>query len=222
MQCFDYIQLACDYQWGVSVGSDRVDQTTPALPGAAGSLSEHEKAKSLLEQIVHLFYHAESRSATLKSHKDEQNTGAYDATQELDQAAASLHQKLERLSLKRFKPGNVLKKAKWILYKEKYLNRLIQVTMELIDGLIDLFPATQPEQQRLCADEGTELAADEHASLIVSIVAEQDPTLSAAIRSQHPQQEGQTFNITFAGSQDHGLQQGYFSGQQTNSFGAPS
>ena len=241
MQCFDYIQLAGDFdqdyqtatlkldvarlrlsRWGVSVGLDRVDQTTETLPGAAGSLSEHEKAKNLLEQIVYLFNHAESQSATLKSPKDERNTGAYDATQDLDQAAASLHQKLERLSLKRFKPSNVLKKAKWALYKEKYLNRLIQDTTELIDGLIDLFPAAQPEQQRLCADEGTELAADENRSLIVPIIAEQDPSLSSAIQSQHPKKEGQTFNITFAGSQNHGLQQGYFSGQQTNNFGARS
>jgi len=182
------------------------------LPGAAGTPAEHEKAKELLEQIVELFTVVESQSAKLKPQLGGVTSTTYNTTSDLDQPSSSLHLKLEKLSLKRFKPSTALKKAKWALHKEKFLNRLIEDTTDLVDGLVELFPAAQPEQKRLCLDDGTELAADDYASVIVPIVEKQDPELSAAIKAQDRQGGGQTFNISFAGSQNYGLQQGSFSG----------
>lgn len=81
----------------------------------------------------------------------------------------------------------------------------IQDITELIDALIDLFPTTQPEQKRLCADEGMEIAKGDSASLIVPIFAEQDPDLTSAIKSRQHKEEGQVSNITFAGDQNRSL-----------------
>lgn len=235
IQCFEYVQLARNFdqdfqtailkldisrlrlsRWGQSVGLDRVADGTQVLLGVVGSQEDHEKAKELLDRIVELFEDAERTSAKLKP--SEKNFNTYNTANDLDETTASLHKKLEMLSLKRFKPGNVLKKAKWALCKEKYFNRLIQDTMELVNGLVELFPAAQPEQKRLCEEDGSELASDKNVSVIAPIIAEQDPELSATFKSKHSEGD-QTFNITFAGSQNYGLQQGYFSGQQTNNFG---
>lgn len=137
----------------------------------------------------------------------------------MDAAASSLHQKMVTLSIKRFTPKTILKKAKWALHKEKYLNRLIQDITELVTGLVELFPAAEPEQWRLCDEEGTELGSDPHVTLINDMVAEQYPQLSAAIKATSSG-DTRTFNITFAGSKNYGLQQAYFSGTQANHFGA--
>jgi hypothetical protein len=220
IQCFEYVQLARNFdqdfqtailkldiaklrlsRWGQSVGLDQVAEGMQSLPGVAGSPNDHEKAKELLDQIVGLFEDAERTSAKLKPLGND--TKVYDTTHDLDEATTSLHKKLEMLSLKRFKPGNILKKTKWALHKEKYFNRLIQDTTELVNGLIELFPAAQSKQKHLCEEDGSELASDKNASLIAPIVAEQDPELSAAIKSKHSAGE-QNFNITFAGSQNYG------------------
>ncbi|KAK5452888.1 hypothetical protein LTS15_007036 [Exophiala xenobiotica] len=177
----------------------------------------HQKAKELLDQIVELFEDAERVSGRLKS--PAKDPTVYDTTRDLDEPTASLHGRLQRLSLRRFKPGSVLKKAKWALYKEKSLNRLIQDITELVTGLIELFPAARSEQRRLCEQDGAELASDEHVSLIAPLIAAQDPELSASMKSLNPSAQP-NFHITFAGSHNHGLQQGYFSGHQTNHIGA--
>ncbi|RFU34874.1 hypothetical protein B7463_g1449, partial [Scytalidium lignicola] len=237
VRCFEYIQVARNFdkdfqtailkldisrlrlaRWGQSIGLDRVEEGMQTLPGIIGSQDDHEQAEKLLRQIVELFTDAERVSAKLKPLGNDSNVD--DTVNDLDKATASLHKKLKMLSLKRFNPRNILKKTKWALYKEKYLNRLIEDTTELVNGLVELFPAAQPERERLCEEDGSQLASDQNVSLIAPIVAEQDPELSAAIKSRQSA-GGQIFNITFAGSQNHGLQQGYFSGQQTNNFGVP-
>ncbi|KAJ9500831.1 hypothetical protein H2202_003389 [Exophiala xenobiotica] len=236
IQCFEYVQVARNFdqsfqtailkldlpklrlsRWGQSVGLDRVETGMQLLPAVAGSREDHQKAKELLDQIVDLFEEAERASGKLKS--PAKDPTVYDTTRDLDEPTASLHGKLQRLSLRRFKPRGVLNKAKWALYKEKSLNRLIQDITELVTGLIELFPAARSEQRRLCEQDGAELASDEHISLIAPLIEEQDPELSASIKSANPGAQP-NFHITFAGSHNHGLQQGYFSGHQTNTFGA--
>jgi hypothetical protein len=88
----------------------------------------------------------------------------------------------------------------------------------LVDDLIELFPAAQSIQREYCMEDGADLASDAHVSVVQPLVAEQDPELDTALKAVRSD-PGQTFNITFAGSTNHGLQQGYFSGQQTNYCG---
>lgn len=228
VQCFEYVQVARNFdqdfqtatlkldisrlrlsRWGQSVGMDRVEKNMHLLPTVAGSLEDHQKAKELLDQIVELFDDAERKSAKMKPPAREAT--AYDIGCDLEEAAASLHKKLEILSLRRFKPATMLKRVKWALYKEKHLNRLIQDATELVNGLIELFPAARPEKSLLYEEDGAQLASDQNVSLITPLILDQDPELNTSIQSQN-------FHISFEGSQDHGLQQGYFSGQQTNNF----
>ena len=56
-------------------------------------------------------------------------------------------------------------------------------------------------------------------SLFEPRIIEQDPELHTAIQAMKSDTR-QIFNITFAGSTNHGVQQACFSGQQTNHFGA--
>jgi tetratricopeptide (TPR) repeat protein len=235
VQCFEYVQVARNFdqdfqtailkldisklrlsRWGRSVGLDRVEKDMQSLPEVVGAQDDYEKAKEFLEQIVELFKDAETQSSKLKPAGEA--SSAHDPVGDLDEATLSLHKKLAALSLKRFNPGKLWKRTKWALYKEKYFSRLIQDITELVNGLIDLFPTARPEQLRLCKEEGSELASDENASLLAPIVSDIDPELNAALESERSGGD-QTFNITFAGSKNYGLQQGYFSGQQTNNFG---
>jgi Prion-inhibition and propagation len=159
------------------VGLDGAQSNTSL--GIAGSQNEQAKAKDLLEQIARLFEEAERSSTTLQLPQKELKL--YDPASDLDPKAISLHKKLKTLSTKRFKPGNIMKKAKWALYKEKHLNRLIEDTTELVDGLVELFLAAKSAQKQLCEEEGTELASDENVSLLAPLVAELDPELGVAI-----------------------------------------
>lgn len=49
-----------------------------------------------------------------------------------------------------------MKKAAWALYDEKQFNRLISEVTELVDNLVDLFPAAECQQQ-LCRIEAETL-----------------------------------------------------------------
>lgn len=89
---------------------DRVEKNMNLLPAVAGSLEDHQKAKELLDQIVELFDDAERKSAKMKPPAREAT--AYDTECDLEEAAASLHKNLEILSLRRFKPATMLKRAK--------------------------------------------------------------------------------------------------------------
>ena len=239
VQCFEYVQLARnfdkDYQtavlkldvaqlrlsrWGVSVGMDHVDQSTKMLPGVEGTAAEHEKAQELLENIVSLFDDAAQKSSKLKTSNVNTDDDDSTTTKELDLATSSLHRKLKQLSLKRFKPSNVTNKVKWALYKEKALRRLIEDITGEVNDLVSLFPAVLPEQKRLCAEEGAELAQDDNISLLMPLLEKQDIELSAAVKEQAAQRPGSTVNnVSFAGSTNKGLQQGVNYGHQTNHFG---
>ncbi|KAK4936631.1 hypothetical protein LTR10_022554 [Elasticomyces elasticus] len=188
--------------------------------GLAFALSSafNTAAKELLDDIADLFEIAERTSSKLKPPAKETDVHT---PGDLDETWASLHKKLVTLSQKWFKPRKMLEKVKWALYKEKHLNKLIQDITELVNGLVELFPAARPEQKLLCEQDGSELASDKNVALIAGFIAEPDPELSAFTKCRDYGGQ-QNLNITFAGSTNHGLQQGYFSGQQTNNFGTRS
>lgn len=237
VQCFEYVQLARNFdrdfqtatlklaitklrlsRWGQSVGLDQVTEDAQSLPSISASPQDLEKAEGMLKHIVELFEEARIKSAKLNPTNT--NLATYEA-KDLDEATISLEQKLSRLSLKRFRPGHVLKATKWALHHQKYLNRLIDDTKELVDGLIELFPAAQSARKQFCKEDGAELASDIHVSLLKSFVADQDPELDEAIQAVKSD-GGNTYNMTFVGSTNYGLQQAHNSGQQTNHFGGKS
>jgi Prion-inhibition and propagation/SesB domain on fungal death-pathway protein len=237
VQCFEYIQLARSFdrdfqtatlklaisrlrlsRWGQSVGLDQVTESDQSLVGIFTSPQDLEKAEEMLRHIFHLSEEARTMSAKLQSTNT--NPATYEA-KDFDEATTSLEQKLSRLSMKRFKPSHVLNATKWALHQDRYLNRLIDDTKDLVDGLVELFPAAQSARRQFCEEDGAELASDTQVSLLKPFLADQESELDEAIRTVELH-GGNTYNTTFAGSTNHGLQQAHNSAQQTNYFGGKS
>lgn len=239
IQCFEYVYLAKNFdqdsknsqlkldiaklklsRWGHSVGLNDVDETTiSALPlDIASSPEECEKAKQLLDNISTLFEKAESKSGG-PSPKATTTTANDPPSAELDPSATSLHKRLSKLSLQNFTRIRVIKRTRWALFTERHARKLVEDITEQINGLVELFPAAQPVQKRLCQEEGRALAADKNVSLLEPLLAKQDPELGAAIK-QSSQDAPQAVTISFERSTNHGLQQGQNFGTQTNNFGA--
>ncbi|KAL9625285.1 MAG: hypothetical protein Q9160_000687 [Pyrenula sp. 1 TL-2023] len=234
VQCFEFIQIARQFdkdfrtailkldiaklrlcRWGRAVQLERIqNESKVSSICLSGTKEEQEKAKQLLEQIVELFEDAEKKSNRLQSASP--GPQAYVGGDDLDRGAASLHRRLGKLSLKRFGSGDLVKRAKWALHQEKFLNRLIDDVTDLLDGLTELFPASKKGRQTLYEEDGTDLGGDDNVTMLGPILTTYDPELKAAIEKKA--KSGQTFHITFAGN-NHGLQQGYVFGTQTYNFG---
>ena len=64
------------------------------------------------------------------------------------------------------------------------------------------------------------MSSDENVALLEPIVAELDPELDKAMQESKTEATGkQIFHFSFAGTTNYGVQQGYFTGTQTNNFG---
>lgn len=103
---------------------------------------------------------------------------------------------MRELSLKRqSRAGAGLRqKFKWAIYEEKHFRRLIDDVSDLVDGLVDLFPAARNMQRRLCEMEVSEMM-DEADSLPVlkSIVADRDAYLEAAVAMAMEDRKGHSY-----------------------------
>lgn len=132
-------------RWGRSVGLDSVDETRPSLPPAISALpDECRTAEQLLMHINDLFKEVENKSAKLSP--QQQSTSAYDPAADLDPSTASLHDRLNKLSLRNLKTKSILRRTKWTLYSEKHVRRLVEDITDEVNGLVKLFPATEPGQ----------------------------------------------------------------------------
>ncbi|KAL9624203.1 MAG: hypothetical protein Q9160_001450 [Pyrenula sp. 1 TL-2023] len=239
IQCFNYVHLAKTFdrdtqttqlkldvaklrlsRWGRSVGLDEVNETRPSLPpGLSSSANELERAKKLLEHIYRLFEDAETQSRKLLANDDRVMTGSGTPSTELVQPTASLHDKLNKLSLRNFKPKHAWARAKWALHSEQHVRKLIVDVTEAVKDLVELFPAGQTVQEQLIEEEGRELASDENVARLQPLLAEQDPELNAAVKTSR-ELVSQVYNTDFTNSTNYGgLQQGHNSGHQTNTFG---
>lgn len=96
-------------------------------------------------------------------------------------AMAALHNKMRQLSVERQNRTSLRQKARWALYEEKHFRRLIEDVTELISGLVELFPASQALQQKLCETEAYTIGANESLPVLREIAAEQDKFLEAAL-----------------------------------------
>jgi hypothetical protein len=70
-----------------------------------------------------------------------------------------MHDKMRDLALRRQQRSNFRQKAAWALYERKHFDRLIGDVVELIEGLVQLFPATRKRQDELVVEEVQELEA---------------------------------------------------------------
>ena len=119
---------------------------------------------------------------------------------------------MQNLAIKR--QGEVtLEQSEWTLYEEKSFVRLIEDISELVDGLIDLFPESQEEQRRLCANEVSELSTNEESlQLLKDAAAGRDKLLSDTVVKAIHCTSTYTNSVVFSGP-NSGFQVGNNSGK---------
>ena len=242
VQCFEFIQLGRGFgksfqtnllqldnarlrlsRWGSSLGLSDNLQGAQSLEERFGP-QPVEQARALLGQILELFGEAESVSDKYKS-RAKANDGrlaTYNAQTELDSATANLHNQIRQLSVERQNRTGLRQKAKWALYEEKSFRRLIEDVTELTHSLVELFPAAQEVQQRLCDHEVSSIGANEAIPVLREIAAKQDRFLEDAI-SKVANKTGGIHNIVFSGNNNTGFQLAHNSGTISGiQFGKPT
>jgi hypothetical protein len=193
VDCFEYVQIGRgfgrDFQtsllkldvarlrltrWGESVGLGSALDEAQSLESTVFSAKAVPLAERILGQIQDLFADAERVSQRF------QQNPAHDSIADLDAAPASLHQKMRDLAIRRQGRAGLRKKAKWALYEEKQLSRLIEDIHDLVNDLVGLLPAVDV-QQRLCEAEISEMDREADLTLLRDAAADQDKLLSDAI-----------------------------------------
>ena len=90
------------------------------------------------------------------------------------------------ISIKRQNQTGLRQKAKWALYEEKHFKRLIEDITNLVDDLIELFPAAQASQKKLCTAEVVEMSANGNLPMLGTVLQGQDKLLKGYRRSFKP------------------------------------
>lgn len=229
VDCFEFIQLGRTFgtnfqtsqlkldnarlrlsRWGKSLSLDEDVRDTVSLRARFGSQGTIRHAEALLGQIVGLFTEAEGISDRYKS-VPANDSLLYDSQTDLDPAFKKLHEKMRQLAIERQNHSGLLQKAKWALYQEKHLRRLIEDITELLDSLVELFPGAQQSQRELCDMEASAIGKGEGITMLKEIAAAQDKMLEQAFTKAGDCSD-RSYRISFTGSGNSGLQIGHNSG----------
>ena len=202
VDCFEYVQLGKslgkDFQtstlkldvarlrlsrWGEALGLSGDVTDVSSLGTTRLSAEDVPKAESLLGQILALFADAEEMSGKYKSRAaaGDASLAVLDVQAEMDTLHRSLHEKMRGLSIRRQNKTPLRQKAKWALYEKKQYDRLVADVIELVNALVEMFPALRPEQQELCKAEVSDINGKDELPVLGTIVASQDHDLYAAI-----------------------------------------
>ncbi|EON63735.1 hypothetical protein W97_02963 [Coniosporium apollinis CBS 100218] len=241
IDCFEYVQLGRSFgknfqtsllkldsarlrlsRWGEAVGLSGDLSDVRSLQQTLRSAQDVAKADAILGQVLDLFADAEGVSVKFKSRAKpgDQSLLVYDSRTELEPVTASLHERMRELSLKRQSRTGLRQKAKWAMYEEKQFRRLIEDITELVDNLVELFPAAQASQRRLCEVEVSEIGAEESLPVLKEIVANQDRYLEAAVSKALESRKGGSPNVVFSGNNNSGFQSAINYGTINSRWGA--
>lgn len=201
VDCFEYVQLgrnfSTDFQtsvlkldnarlrlsrWGQAVGlSDNIAKIQ-SLQATALPIEDMPRAERLLGQILDLFADAEGVSLKFKNNTSTSDTSLaiFNVQADMDPVGRSLHEKMRELSIKRQNGASLRQKMKWALYEEKHFKRLIEDVIDLVDDLVEVFPAARQTQLELCEIEAAEVA-NESLPMLQDIAASQDKDLETVI-----------------------------------------
>ncbi|KAE8442729.1 hypothetical protein EG329_002920 [Mollisiaceae sp. DMI_Dod_QoI] len=231
VECFEFIQLGRSFgknfqtsqlkldnarlrlsRWGFSLGLNDTIQNVQSLEQRFGSRQNIDHAEALLGQTLELFADAEGVSKKYKSGRNvkDGSLAVFNPHTDLDPTNIYLHNKMRQLSIERQNRTSLQRKAKWALYEEKRFRRLIEDVTELVNDLVELFPASQAIQQQLCEKEVSIIGATEGISVLREIAAEQDEFLEEAL-AKVPN-DTSSIRVTFSGSNNSGFQLGHNSG----------
>lgn len=196
VDCFEYIQLGRKfgqnygqcilkldatkvrmYRWRESLGFG----DEPRQPFFA-SEKEIKLARGLLEQIMDCFDDAERISERFKKHATETaDLAVYDAQSDLDPNYQRLHLTMRELANKRQRGTSMKKKTTWALYEKKRFDRLIEDVTGFVDKLIELFPAAQDHQKKLCKIEVYAIKEAQGLALLKDVACANDKMLEEAV-----------------------------------------
>jgi len=230
VDCFEYVQIGRSFgksfqtsllkldiarlrlsRWGQAVGLVHLDDIQ-SLDGTKLSPQDIPGANKILGQIEELFADTEGISKRFMQHAPvDQSLALYDSTTDLEETAASLHKKMRDLAIRRQSKAGLRQKAKWALYEEKHLTRLIEDITTLVDSLVTMFPAAEAAQKILCDVEVSEMNVENSLPLLKGAAADQDKLLSDAISKAIGSPSSQSYNVSFAGN-NWGFQLGYNAG----------
>jgi Prion-inhibition and propagation len=202
VDCFEYIQLGRNFgkdfqtsllkldnarlrlsRWGEAARLNGDVADVQSLELTALSPEDIPKAEGLLGHILDLFTDAEKVSGNFKSQAVTGDSGlmVLDVHADLDAAHRTLHDQMRGLSIRRQNKTSLQQKAKWALYEKKHLERLISDVIELVNDLVETFPAIQQAQRELCKIEVSDIGTNGSLPILEGITASQDKELHAAI-----------------------------------------
>ena len=165
------------------------------------------KADAILGQVLDLFADAKGMSTKFEGRvkPGDQSLLVYDPQTELEPITASLHERMRELSLIHQSRTGLREKVKWALYEEKQFRRLIEDITDLVDKLVELFPAAEASQRRLCEVEVSEIGT-ESLPVLKETVVNQDRYLEAAVSKVLESRKGGSPSVVFSGHNNSGFQ----------------
>jgi hypothetical protein len=202
IDCFEYVRLGRAFgtnfqtsllkldnarlrlsRWGESVGLDGDFSNAHAIKLAIGPPEDLTAAERVLSQIMDLFANAEGISKKYRSRTGEAdwNLVVLDATTDMEPLGQSLHEKMRTMSIKRQNSTPLRQKVQWALYEEKHFKRLIEDVTDLVNDLVQLFPAVLEEQRRLCRTEVSMIGSRDSLFALRDITTIQDKDLDQAV-----------------------------------------
>jgi Prion-inhibition and propagation len=212
IDCFEYVQLGrqfgTNYQRSLlkldivklrlSRWADAVNDSQQHYNVAIGSTSEASKVQEILSEIIELFANAEKVSAKYKMKAKPGDLVAYNADADLEPDLRSMHNKMRELAIKRQKRSSFAQKAAWALYEEKHFHRLIEDVTTLVDGLVELFPATRGRLQQLSLEEAQEIEEEPCLVILEEATGDIDPLLQTSVQQALIGREGHIFTRNLA------------------------
>ncbi|KAI7968095.1 hypothetical protein EIK77_007850 [Talaromyces pinophilus] len=169
-------------RWSQAVGLKDLENVQ-SLENVKISDDDLPMVKELLSRIMESFDDAERTSNRIKK-RNPSSLGVLDPTKDLDEAAQSLHQKMD--TIVKARQGEVQEEpeeqTELILYEEKNFTRLIEDISDSVTDLVNLFPAVQETQKKLCDEEVSEISKNENTlSLLKDAADGQDDMLSKTV-----------------------------------------
>lgn len=169
-------------RWSQAVGLKDLENVQ-SLENVKISDNDLPMVKELLSRIMESFDDAERTSNRIKK-RNPSSLGVLDPTKDLDEAAQSLHQKMD--TIVKARQGEVQEEpeeqTELILYEEKNFTRLIEDISDSVTDLVNLFPAVQETQKKLCDEEVSEISKNENTlSLLKDAADGQDDMLSKTV-----------------------------------------
>ena len=207
IDCFEYVQLGRQFgknyqrsllkldivELRLSRWADAVNESQQHYNVAIGSANEAQKVQEILGEIIELFANAEKVSAKYKMKAKPGDLVAYNVNADLEPDLRSMHNKMRELAIKRQKRNSFAQKAAWALYEEKHFHRLIEDVTTLVDGLVELFPATRGRLQQLSLEEAQEMEEEPSLGVLEEAAEDIDPLLQTSVQQVLTGRKGHIF-----------------------------